>query len=99
MDSHCAICGTYLADTGRMVCEKCEKPKKEVLKPCPFCGGEAECYRTVIKTNLGYSDAVAVRCIACGARTGYVLFDGRKHPNGEEYEESEHLWNRRAEDG
>ena len=28
MDNHCAICGSYLADTGRMVCEKCEKPKK-----------------------------------------------------------------------
>lgn len=67
------------------------------LKNCPFCGGEAECYRTVIKTNLGYSDAVAVRCAACGAKTGYVLFDGRKHPNGEEYTEAIEAWNRRAE--
>lgn len=29
MDSHCVICGSYLADTGRMVCEKCEKPQKK----------------------------------------------------------------------
>ena len=26
MDNHCVICGAYLADTGRMVCHKCEKP-------------------------------------------------------------------------
>ena len=26
MDNHCAICGAYLADTGRMVCPNCEKP-------------------------------------------------------------------------
>ena len=24
MDNHCVVCGAYLADTGRMVCEKCE---------------------------------------------------------------------------
>ena len=35
MDNHCVMCGSYLADTGRMVCEKCEKPKTE-LKPCPL---------------------------------------------------------------
>ena len=28
MDNHCVMCGAYLADTGRMVCEKCEKPKE-----------------------------------------------------------------------
>lgn len=36
MDNHCAICGEYLADTSRMICEKCEKPKKAELKPCPY---------------------------------------------------------------
>ena len=64
------------------------------LKPCKFCGGEPECYRTVIETEYGYSDAVAVRCLACNARTTFILFDARKHPNGEEYEEAEKLWNR-----
>ena len=64
------------------------------LKPCPFCGGEPECYRTVVETANGYSDAVAVRCLECNARTVLILFDGRKHPNGEEYEEAERLWNR-----
>lgn len=66
------------------------------LKPCPFCGGEAECYRTVVETVKGYSDAAAVRCLACKARTSLILFDARKHPNGEEYEEAEKLWNRGA---
>ena len=27
MDSHCCVCGAYLAETGRMICEKCEKPR------------------------------------------------------------------------
>lgn len=43
MDNHCVMCGAYLADTGRMVCEKCEKPKTE-LKPCPFCGEKPYTY-------------------------------------------------------
>lgn len=32
------------------------------LKPCPFCGGEAEFYRTPIKTNGAWCDSVVVRC-------------------------------------
>lgn len=66
------------------------------LKKCPFCGGEAETYRTVVKAGGHYCDAAAVRCKVCGARTGYVLFDARKHPNGEEYEEAERTWNKRV---
>ena len=27
MDNHCCMCGVYLADTGRMICPECEKPK------------------------------------------------------------------------
>jgi len=57
------------------------------LKPCPFCGGEAEYKRTTIKTNGAWCDAVSVRCTICDSRTGRVLYDARKHPNGEEYEE------------
>ena len=69
------------------------------LKPCPFCGGKSECYRTVVKNSGVFCDAAAVRCVVCDARTGYVLFDARKHPNGEEYDEAIQLWNRRLEDG
>jgi hypothetical protein len=28
MDNHCCLCGAYLADTSRMICYECEKPKK-----------------------------------------------------------------------
>ena len=66
------------------------------LNKCPKCGGEPECYRTVIETEYGYSDAVAVKCLSCNARTTMILFDARKHPHGEEYEEAERLWNRGA---
>ena len=38
MDNHCCICGAYLTDTGRMICEKCEKPKKVMPKnTCQGC--------------------------------------------------------------
>ena len=69
------------------------------LKPCPFCGGEAEYKRTTIKTGGAWCDAVNVRCTVCDARTGRVLYDARKHPNGEEYEEVKEAWNRRVEGG
>ena len=35
MDSHCVVCGAYLADTSRMICPECEKPsmtKKQAIK-------------------------------------------------------------------
>lgn len=68
------------------------------LKPCPFCGGEAEFKRAAIKTNGAWCDAVSVRCTACEARTGRVLYDARKHPNDEEYEIAAEAWNRRVND-
>ena len=66
------------------------------LKPCPFCGGEARSTRTVVKTNGSYCDAVYIYCTKCNARTSDVLFDGIKHPNGEEYIEAEKAWNKRV---
>ena len=58
MDNHCAICGSYLADTGRMVCPECEKPKKEEIKSCPFCGRE-------LLSIEGWKGCVWVECINC----------------------------------
>lgn len=69
------------------------------LKPCPFCGGEAQYKRTTIKTNGTWCDAVCVRCTICDSRTGRILYDARKHPNGEEYEEAKKTWNRRVDIG
>lgn len=64
--------------------------------PCPFCGGEAEFYRTPVKTkNGGWCDSVVVRCKECEARTGRILYNSQKHPNDEEYDEAANAWNTR----
>lgn len=108
MDNHCVMCGAYLADTGRMVCEKCEKPKKE-LKPCPFCGEKA---------TIGFDfDWHYVYCINCHAEIkssckAEALEAWNKRAESEELKFTrefihEHgldfalasAWNRRAEDG
>ena len=68
------------------------------LKLCPFCGGKAEFKRTAIKTNGAWCDAVCVRCTVCDARTNMVLYDAKKHPNCEEYEEATADWNQRVGD-
>lgn len=39
MDNRCVICGAYLADTGRMICEKCENLRQTDVKTCPRCKG------------------------------------------------------------
>lgn len=65
------------------------------LKRCPFCGGEAEFYRTPIKTNGCWCDSVVVRCKVCEARTNRILYDAKKHSNDEEYEEAAEAWNTR----
>ena len=54
------------------------------LKPCPFCGGEAE----VIFDGDGEMSAVAVKCKDCGIRTIHYLDDTRK---------AIVAWNRRTE--
>ena len=65
------------------------------LKNCPFCGGEAEFYRTPVKINGRWCDSVVVRCKNCKARTNRVLYDAKKHPNDEEYNEAAAAWNAR----
>lgn len=62
---------------------------------CPFCGGEAEFYRTPVKSNGGWCDSVVVRCKDCEARTNRVLYDARKHHNDSEYDEAAEAWNSR----
>lgn len=68
------------------------------LKTCPFCGGKAEYRRTIITAKDRSCDAVYVLCPGCNTRTGRVLYDARKHPNGEEYAEVREAWNKRGEE-
>lgn len=65
------------------------------LLPCPFCSGEAEFYRTPIKTNGCWCDSVVVRCKECEARTNRVLYNAEIHKNDSEYEEAAKYWNTR----
>ena len=58
------------------------------LKPCPFCGGEAE----LVKYGLTGKFEV-VQCSDCGARTR--VFD----PDIKRGESVIDAWNRRAKDG
>ena len=89
MDSHCAICGAYLADTGRMVCPECEKPKKAELKPCPFCGGEAKIINNV------FQDLWDISCLD-GFCYAHLASDEARYYDLDDAIEA---WNRRAEDG
>ena len=40
MDSHCVMCGSYLADASRMVCEKCERGEVKVVSKRKYHPGE-----------------------------------------------------------
>ena len=88
MDNHCVMCGSYLADTGRMVCEKCEKQPTE-LKPCPFCGGEARIINNV------FQDLWDISCID-GFCYAHLSSDEARYY---ELDDAIEAWNRRAEDG
>ena len=62
-----------------------EKTMSEKLKPCPFCGGNAE-------LESSYADYVGSRlhkivCKVCGCQTNY------EHP----MQKAIDVWNRRAE--
>lgn len=63
------------------------------LKPCPFCGSEAE---IVWDVDAGYNsfpeENYHVRCIRCGCDLGGVF-------GFETEEEAAETWNRRAEKG
>jgi len=73
------------------------------LKPCPFCGGEAESR----KTNLYMDKAYIVECKCCHGRTEFIVADHpRLTPSGLDestrYMEEQaqqraiSLWNRRV---
>lgn len=46
------------------------------LKPCPFCGGEAELCKSYGSDDKVYYHTAYVRCSRCHAKTKTVITDG-----------------------
>lgn len=64
--------------------------EKIKLRPCPFCGVEAEIFRgTSLNIGKEYEDHYTVRCRSCFNGTGLYKDPGR----------AAEVWNRRVEDG
>ncbi len=61
------------------------------LKPCPFCGGEAE----LMTGNVRGKRYAWCECLQCGVATlGY--YNGTED---ERIKQARDMWNRRADDG
>lgn len=74
---------------------------KDVLKPCPFCGGSRV---RVDATHSGNYFKIAVKCSGCGAQTStlWVPLEGHIDLIGVINENAHHaanLWNRRDGEG
>lgn len=67
------------------------------LKPCPFCGGEAELYRMKRdrrKVMGVYHTIATIKCTSCTAQVSQAgAWEERAIEN------AAHQWNRRAGDG
>ena len=59
----------------------------EKLKPCPFCGGEAN-----LKDTSGF---IVAKCESCGAESGVVKVSAEYCANDKAAES----WNRRTNNG
>lgn len=70
--------------------------KNKELLPCPFCGSEAEFYRSVEEINGIYCDCVFVRCKRCRAKSETIYYDKTLHPNDKEYGVVKVAWNTRT---
>ena len=69
--------------------------QEPILKPCPFCGGEAELYRGSQNHDGHMVEYVLVRCTNCKAGTRRTEYPAAEpvHPN--EDAKAARLWNRR----
>lgn len=66
----------------------------ETLKPCPFCGGEAEMFAGEYRDGGCVANYAYVRCKRCGTRT----YEFREHMTSDEVMGyAAEVWNERAE--
>lgn len=71
-----------------------KEAKAKVLRPCPFCGGEAEIVPGEHRDGECVSYCAHVMCTSCGARTGEV---DEHEPREFVQELAAYDWNRRGE--
>lgn len=86
-------------DGGVLLMHETAKPSAQtVLKPCPFCGGDAHLRTYRVENEWSAYNAGFIVCMDCGSQTKEAPIDGAF---GVEltYEDFAALWNRRAGDG
>lgn len=66
----------------------------ETLKPCPFCGGEAEMVAGTYRDGGYLENTAYVRCKGCGLRT-YEFHECEPAEDVQRY--ATEMWNERAE--
>jgi len=68
---------------------------KDCLKPCPFCGGEAEYLEEeILQGQYYYIDYVSIVCQTCGASTNKFCKTAKGNENYGK-EKVTKRWNRR----
>lgn len=88
--------GVEMTDTNQQVDDHIVDSDKMVLKPCPFCGGEAhmETRQSAITFSDGAYIGFGVMCDECSATSG--LYFAEKPEVG--IRQAADAWNRRAGD-
>ena len=100
MTDTCISCGAAVPE-GRQVCWACEHtgkptgPAKIKLKPCPFCGAEAELFNGRQFRDGHAIDYFLVRCTNCKAGTRRTDYDATESIHMDAEEKAARLWNRR----
>ena len=75
-----------------------------ILKPCPFCGGEASSNIRAFGYSMGaYTEIHVIGCKQCNiqfeAESAYTVKDGEVVTLRDGYKKCIKKWNRRAENG